>query len=91
MTKAELVIAMSEKSGMEKKDAQKALDAFVGCVTDAVKTGEDVRIVGFGNFVSVDRAAGVARNPKTGAKVARPASRAVKFRPGDGLKAAIQA
>ncbi|CAN5339549.1 HU family DNA-binding protein [soil metagenome] len=90
MTKAELVSAISEKAGLEKKDAQKALEAFVGCVTSAMKTGEDVRIVGFGNFVSVDRAAGMARNPRTGAQVARPASRAVKFRPGEGLKAAIQ-
>ena len=90
MTKAELVSAIAEKSGLDKKDSQKALEAFVGCVTEAMKTGEDVRIVGFGNFVCVDRPAGMARNPRTGAQVARPASKAVKFRPGEGLKSAIQ-
>jgi DNA-binding protein HU-beta len=90
MTKAELVNAISEKAGLDKKDAQKALEAFVSAVTDAMKAGEDVRIVGFGNFVAVDRAAGTARNPRTGETVERPASRAVKFRPGEGLKTAIQ-
>ena len=55
-----------------------------------MKTGEDVRIVGFGNFVAVDRPAGLARNPRTGESVERAASKAVKFRPGEGLKSAVQ-
>ena len=90
MTKAELVAAISEKAGIDRKDSQRALDAFVSCVTAAMKQGEDVRIVGFGNFTAVDRAAGTARNPRTGEKVDRPASRAVRFRPGETLKAAVQ-
>jgi len=90
MTKAELVTAMAHRAALERKVAQRALDAFVACVADAMKAGEDVRIVGFGNFTPVERAAGVARNPKTGASVDRPASRSMKFRAGDGLKAAIQ-
>ena len=90
MTRAELVTAMAAKAGLTKQDAQKALEAFVSCVTQAVKAGEDVRIVGFGNFVAVDRPAGAARNPKTGAPVARPACKTLKFRPGEGLKVAIQ-
>jgi DNA-binding protein HU-beta len=90
MTKAELVSAIADKAGLDKKHAQAALEAFVSAVTDAMKAGEDVRIVGFGNFVAVDRAAGMARNPRTGEQVARPASRAVKFRPGEGLKTAVQ-
>ena len=90
MTKAELVHAMSEKTGLDKKQAQKALDAFVECVTASMKSGVDVRIVGFGNFVAVDRPAGVARNPRTGESVERAASKAVKFRAGEGLKASIQ-
>ena len=89
MTKAELVAAMAEKSGLEKRQAQKALEAFVGCVTDAVKTGADVRIVGFGSFVPVDRPEGPARNPRTGASVSRAASKTVKFRVGDALKSAL--
>ena len=90
MTKAELVTAMAEQAGMEKRDAHKALDAFVSCLTAAMKAGSDVRIVGFGNFVSVHRPAGTARNPKTGASVARPAATTMKFRPGEGFKNAIQ-
>ena len=90
MTKAELVHAMSEKAGLDKKQAAKALDAFVECISASMKKGEDVRIVGFGNFVAVDRPAGMARNPRTGASVERAASKAVKFRPGEGLKSAIQ-
>ena len=90
MTKAELVHEMAEKSGLDKKQAQKALEAFVECVSESVKSGVDVRIVGFGNFVAVDRPAGTARNPRTGETVQRAASKAVKFRPGEGLKSAIQ-
>ena len=54
-----------------------------------MKAGEEVRIVGFGNFVPVDRAEGLARNPRTGEQVHRAASKTVKFRPGEGLKGAL--
>ena len=90
MTKAELVTAIQEKAGLSKDQASKALNAFVECVTESMKSGQDVRIVGFGNFVAVDRPAGTARNPRTGETVERAASKAVKFRPGEGLKSAIQ-
>ncbi len=90
MTKAELVQAIAEKSDLEKKQAGKALDAFIETVTESLKSGTDVRIVGFGNFVAVDRPAGTARNPRTGETVERAASKAVKFRPGEGLKSAVQ-
>ncbi|MBE7217394.1 MAG: HU family DNA-binding protein [Caulobacteraceae bacterium] len=90
MTKAELITAIAEKADMDKKAAGKALDAFTDCVTAALKEGADVRIVGFGNFVAVDRPAGTARNPRTGETVQRAASKAVKFRPGEGLKSAVQ-
>ena len=90
MTKAELVQAIAEKADLDKKQAGKALDAFIETVTGSLKEGSDVRIVGFGNFVSVDRPAGLARNPRTGESVERAASKAVKFRPGEGLKTAVQ-
>ena len=90
MTKAELVQAMAEKADLDKKQAGKALDAFIEAVTHSLKDGSDVRIVGFGNFVAVDRPAGLARNPRTGESVERAASKAVKFRPGEGLKSAVQ-
>lgn len=89
MTKAELVAAIAEKSGLNRNQAKEALDAFIGCVTDSVKKGQEVRIVGFGNFVPVDRAEGMARNPRTGEQVKRPASKTVRFRAGEGLKNAL--
>ncbi len=90
MTKAELVQAIADKAGLNKNQAKDALEAFIGAVTDTVKSGKDVRIVGFGNFVPVERAAGTARNPRTGETVDRPASKTVRFRPGEGLKGALK-
>jgi DNA-binding protein HU-beta len=89
MTKAELVQSISEKAGLSKTQAKDALEAFIGAVTECVKSGKDVRIVGFGNFVPVERAAGTARNPRTGESVQRPASKTVRFRPGEGLKGTL--
>ncbi len=89
MTKAELVSSIADKAGLDKKQAQKALEAFVDCVTDSVKSGTEVRIVGFGSFVPVERAEGMARNPRTGEQVKRPASKTVRFRPGEALKSSL--
>ncbi len=89
MTKAELVAAMADKTGMSRDGAKKALDAFTECVVAALKKGEDVRLVGFGTFLPVKRAAGTARNPRTGQTVQRPASKTARFRVGEGLKGAL--
>jgi DNA-binding protein HU-beta len=89
MTKAELVAAMADKTGMSRDGAKKALDAFTDCVIAALKKGEDVRLVGFGTFLPVKRAAGTARNPRTGQTVQRPASKTARFRVGEGLKGAL--
>ena len=89
MTKAELVCAIAEKSGLNKTQAKDALEAFVESVTTSMKTGIEVRIVGFGSFMPVDRKAGVARNPRTGEQVKKAASKTVRFRPGEGLKGAL--
>ena len=69
MTKAELVSAIAEKSGLTKGQAREALEAFTTSVTDCLKNGEEVRLVGFGSFMPVTRPAGMARNPRTGAHV----------------------
>jgi DNA-binding protein HU-beta len=90
MTKAELVAAIAEKSGLTRSQAREALEAFLTVVGDTVKGGQEVRIVGFGSFVPVERPAGVARNPRTGEQVKREASRTVRFRPGEGLKGAVR-
>ena len=89
MTKAELISAMADGAGLSKEQAKKALDAFTDSVTASLKGGNDVRLVGFGTFVAVKRAAGTARNPRTGQTVARPASKTARFRVGEGLKSAL--
>jgi DNA-binding protein HU-beta len=89
MTKAELVAAIADKAGISKGQAKDAVDAFVDSVTGALKGGDEVRLVGFGSFVPVKRAAGKARNPRTGEAVHRPASSTCRFRAGDSLKSAL--
>ena len=89
MTKAELVSAMAEKAGITKSQAKDALEAFVDSVTGSLKGGQEVRLVGFGSFVPVSRAACVSRNPRTGESVNRPASQTARFRIGEGLKNAL--
>jgi DNA-binding protein HU-beta len=88
-TKAELVSAIAEKAGLNKNQAKDALEAFLGSVTDSLKAGEEVRLVGFGSFLPVERKAGTARNPRTGETVKRPASKTARFRVGEGLKTAL--
>ncbi len=89
MTKAELIAAMADGAGLSRDQAKKALDAFTDAVTGSLKRGQDVRLVGFGTFAAVNRAAGTARNPRTGQTVARPASKTCRFRVGEGLKSAL--
>jgi DNA-binding protein HU-beta len=89
MTKAELVAAMADQAGLTKEQAKKALDAFTDSVTESLKKGDDVRLVGFGTFKASKRAAGTARNPRTGETVNRPASVTVRFSVGEGLKTAL--
>src|ERR1700744_3235383 len=89
MTKAELVAAIAHKTGLKQAQAKDALDAMLGSVTESLKAGNEVRLVGFGSFTPVDRPAGMARNPRTGAAVKRPASKTARFRVGDSLKAAL--
>ena len=91
MTKAELITAVAEKSGLTKKASAAAIDAFTASVTDALKAGEKVQLVGFGSFDVVDRAARAGRNPQTGAAIQIPASKAPKFKAGKALKDAVNA
>ena len=89
MTKAELIAGMSAAAGISRDQAKLALEAFTDGVTGALQKGQDVRIVGFGVFVAVDRKAGTARNPQTGETIPRAASRTARFRVGEGLKSAL--
>jgi len=89
MTKAELIGRMAAAADISRDQAKSALDAFIDGVTEALTDGRDVKLIGFGSFVAVDRKAGVARNPRTGAAAPRPASRTARFRAGEGLKSAL--
>jgi DNA-binding protein HU-beta len=89
MTKAELITSISERTGLNKSQSKDALEAFIDSVTDTLKSGSEVRLVGFGSFVPVTRAAGMARNPRTGESVKRPASKTARFRVGEGLKGSL--
>ena len=89
MTKAELVSAIADKAGLNKAQAKGALDAFIVSVSDSLKAGDEVRLIGFGSCMPVKRAAGLARNPKTGERVKRPASHSCRFRVGDSLKSTL--
>jgi DNA-binding protein HU-beta len=89
MTKAELVAAIAEKTGLNRTQAKDALEAVLDSVTASLKAGKEVRLVGFGSFVPVERKAGTARNPRTGETVKRAASKTARFRVGEGLKTAL--
>ena len=89
MNKTELIAAMAEKSELSKKDAEKALTAFVDAVSDALKEGDKVQLVGFGTFEVKARAARTGINPQTKEPVEIKASKAPAFKPGKALKDAL--
>ena len=86
MNKTELVAAIAEKTELSKKDAEAALKAFVDVVSDELKKGEKVQLVGFGTFEVSERAAREGRNPQTGKTMKIEASKSPKFKAGEALK-----
>ena len=91
MNKTELTAALAAKTGFAKKDAEKALNAFVEIVTETLSDGDKVQVVGFGSFEVKDRPARVARNPRTGEEIEIAASKAPVFKVGKALKDAVNA
>ena len=91
MNKTELVAAVAEQADISKKDAEKALKAFVDVVTEEMKKGEKVQLVGFGTFEVSKRAAREGRNPQTGKTMKIEACKAPKFKAGKALKDAVNA
>ncbi len=89
MNKTELVAAMADQAGISKKDAEKALAAFTGVVTEELKKGEKVQLVGFGTFEISERKAREGRNPQNGQTMKIAASKAPKFKAGKALKDAV--
>ena len=86
MNKTELVAAMGEQTNLSKKDAEAALKAFIDVVSEELKKGEKVQLVGFGTFEVSERAAREGRNPQTGETMEIKASKTPKFKAGIALK-----
>ncbi len=89
MNKAELIAAVAEKTGFTKKDAEMAVNAMMGEITDALKKGDKVQLIGFGTFEVRERAARKARNPQTGKEINIKAAKVPAFKAGAALKAAV--
>ena len=91
MNKTELIAAIAGKSGLSKKDSEKALRAFEDAVTEELVKGGKVQLVGFGTFDVAERAARVGRNPQTNEPMDIKASKAPRFKVGKALKDAVNA
>lgn len=89
MNKQELVSAVAEATGLTKADTDKAIDGVFTAITDSLKKGEEVRLIGFGSFSVSQRAATTGRNPRTGEAIKIAASKNPKFSAGKGLKDAV--
>ena len=89
MNKNEFIDRVSEMAGMNKAEAARAVDAVFDAITEALRKGDDVRIVGFGTFSAAKRAAREGRNPATGATIKIAASKKLTFTPAKAIKDAL--
>lgn len=89
MNKADLVSSIAEKAEVTKKDAEKALNAVLASLEEALSNGDKVQLVGFGTFEVRERAARTGRNPKTGIEINIPATKVPVFKPGKQLKDSV--
>ena len=89
MNKGELVCKIAEKTGLSKKDSEKALAAALDAIAEAMKAGDKVQLVGFGVFETKVRAARIGRNPKTKEEIQIPESKVPQFKAGKALKEAV--
>jgi len=90
MNKPEFISSIAEKSGMKKKESEAMLDAFVASVKEALKKGDEVRLIGFGLFGTRDRKKRNGVNPRTGKKITIPAKTVPYFKVGKELKEAVK-
>ncbi|SMB86435.1 bacterial nucleoid protein Hbs [Desulfonispora thiosulfatigenes DSM 11270] len=89
MNKTELISSVAEKSGLTKKDAEKAVNAFFTSIEETLKSGEKVQLVGFGTFEVRERKERVGRNPQTNEEIKIPAAKVPAFKAGKNLKEAV--
>ena len=90
MTKADLVNVVANATEMTKKDVDAVISATVKAITDALKAGDKVQLIGFGTFEVRERAAKQGRNPRTGETMMFEASKVPAFKAGAALKAAVK-
>ena len=90
MTKSDFIDKLASKTGLSKKDAGAAVDAFIDVITDALSSGEDVQFTGFGKFYVQAREAREGINPQTKAKIQIAATNVPKFSAGTALKNAVR-
>jgi len=89
VNKNDLVATVASQADLSKSDATRAVDCVFDAITDALKSGTEVRLVGFGTFSVSRRKASEGRNPRTGEKIQIPASNQPKFKAGKGLKDSV--
>ncbi|MGM9521311.1 MAG: HU family DNA-binding protein [Oscillospiraceae bacterium] len=89
MNKTELISTVAEKAGLSKKDSEKAVNAAIDSIVEALKDGDKVQLIGFGSFEVKERAARTGRNPRTGGAIKIPASKLPQFKAGKALKDAV--
>ena len=89
MNKNELIASVAASAGLSKASATEAVDCVFDAISNALKGGGEVRLVGFGTFSVAHRAASQGRNPRTGERIQIPASNQPKFKAGKGLKDSV--
>ena len=89
MNKNDLVSKVSDDTGLSKSDSAKAVDSVIETITSELKSGGDVRLVGFGTFLVTKTKSTTGRNPQTGAEIKIPAANVPKFRAGKSLKESL--
>lgn len=89
MNKSDLIASVAEKAGLQKREAERAVDAFIDSVQEALAKGDKVTVVGFGTFEVRERQARTGRNPQTGEPIQIAATRVPAFRPGKGFKDSV--
>ena len=90
MNKQDLIGQVADRAGLTRSDSSRAVETMLEVISSALKRGDEVRLVGFGNFSVTRRKASVGRNPRTGEPMQIKASSQPKFRPGRILKDAVQ-
>ena len=91
LTKADMAERLFEEMGLNKREAKDFVELFFNTLSEALERGDEVKLSGFGNFTLRDKKERPGRNPKTGEEIPITARRVVTFRPGQKLKARVEA